>query len=123
LPRRGLLREELDGAGGVALVAAHLRVPEHGEAVVVAREHVEAERAPVGRLLLAHAPVERVRIGPDRGVERVEYQRIGGGFTHHTTGSPARVREIACVGQPCMASTILSSGHAVGSTTIAMPSS
>ncbi len=35
----------------------------------------------------------------------------------------ARVTLIACVGQPCAASTILSSDCAVGSTTIAMPSS
>jgi hypothetical protein len=57
---------------GLEAVAAEARIPQRRDAVLVAGEDPEAERAQVHGIRLAQVAVERVGIGVERGRERVE---------------------------------------------------
>ncbi len=57
---------------GLEAVAAEARVPQRRDAVLVAGQDPEAERAQVDGVGLAQVPVERVGVGVEGGRERVE---------------------------------------------------
>ena len=76
---------------GVGLdVAGELVATQGPGDVVIARQDDEAERRHVHRLHVAQALVEGVRVGAERGVERVERDGVGGGHRANCRTSAAR---------------------------------
>ena len=72
-------------------VAGELVAAQGSRDVVVAGQHDEPERRHVHRLAVAQARVERVRVGPERRIERVE-RGVGRGHLDRSLAAARRGR-------------------------------
>lgn len=65
------------GEDGLEAVAAEARIPPGRDAILVAGEDPEAQRAQVDGIRFSQVPVERVGVGVEGGRERVEEVELG----------------------------------------------
>ena len=77
------------------LLASEARVAQDVDAVVVARQHPESQRAVVDRLLLAQPPIERVRVGVELRQQRIEQELVAAG--HGQRASTSRSASAGCL--------------------------